>query len=78
MSTWCVAAPACATRVLDWLYLLPVQPTLWPGPPSFLQVRGDFDEGTFLPGVADSLPDTKVVQIGAFKVGLCHGHQVSF
>jgi len=39
-------------------------------------VRGDFDEGTFLPGVADSLPETKVVPIGSFKVGLCHGHQV--
>jgi len=39
-------------------------------------VRGDFDEGTFLPGVADSLPETKVVTIGQFKLGLCHGHQV--
>ena len=32
-------------------------------------VRGDFDEQ---PG----LPDTKVVQIGNFKIGLIHGHQV--
>lgn len=32
-------------------------------------VRGDFDD---LP----SLPETKVVQIGNFKFGLIHGHQV--
>jgi len=31
--------------------------------------RGEFDEGPF--------PETKVVQIGQFKVGLIHGHQVS-
>lgn len=40
------------------------------------QVRGDFDDGTFLPNVADSLPETKVVKIGAFQLGLCHGHQI--
>uniref|UniRef100_A0A7S2JKV8 Vacuolar protein sorting-associated protein 29 n=1 Tax=Haptolina brevifila TaxID=156173 RepID=A0A7S2JKV8_9EUKA len=40
------------------------------------QVRGDFDDGTFLPVVADSLPETKVVKIGQFQLGLCHGHQV--
>jgi vacuolar protein sorting-associated protein 29 len=39
-------------------------------------VRGDFDDGTFLPVVADSLPETKVVKIGQFQLGLCHGHQV--
>lgn len=38
-------------------------------------VRGDFDDGTFLPGVADALPETKVVKIGQFNLGLCHGHQ---
>ena len=32
-------------------------------------VKGDFDE---LP----SLSETKVVQIGNFKIGLIHGHQV--
>eukprot|EP01100_Stratorugosa_tubuloviscum_P003193 TRINITY_DN1758_c0_g2_i1.p1 TRINITY_DN1758_c0_g2~~TRINITY_DN1758_c0_g2_i1.p1 ORF type:complete len:183 (+),score=75.25 TRINITY_DN1758_c0_g2_i1:133-681(+) len=32
-------------------------------------VRGDFDE---LP----NLPDTKVLTIGAMKVGICHGHQI--
>ena len=32
-------------------------------------VRGDFDEIT-------GLPETKVVEIGEFKIGLCHGHQV--
>ncbi|GMI45845.1 hypothetical protein TrCOL_g12549 [Triparma columacea] len=32
--------------------------------------RGDMDDSTL------SLPETKVVQIGGFKVGLIHGHQV--
>ncbi|GAM20209.1 hypothetical protein SAMD00019534_033840, partial [Acytostelium subglobosum LB1] len=32
-------------------------------------VRGDLDENT-------SHPDTKVVTIGQFKFGLCHGHQI--
>ena len=32
-------------------------------------VRGDFDEIT-------GLPETKVVEIGEFKIGLCHGHQI--
>jgi predicted phosphodiesterase len=31
-------------------------------------VKGEFDEGSF--------PETKVLQIGSFKIGLCHGHQV--
>ena len=38
--------------------------------------RGDFDDSTFLPNVADGLPDTKVVKIGQFQLGLCHGHQI--
>ena len=32
-------------------------------------VRGGFDENT-------SFPETKVVQIGQFKIGLIHGHQI--
>lgn len=32
-------------------------------------VAGDFDDDT-------SLPETKVVTIGSFKIGLCHGHQL--
>ncbi|KAJ1634370.1 vacuolar sorting protein vps29 [Pavlovales sp. CCMP2436] len=32
-------------------------------------VRGDFDEN-------DTLPEHKVVTIGAFRIGLCHGHQI--
>ena len=32
-------------------------------------VRGDFDE-------IEGLPETKVVEIGDFKIGLCHGHQI--
>ena len=31
-------------------------------------VRGDYDEG--------DMPETKVVQIGEFKIGMMHGHQV--
>ena len=30
-------------------------------------VRGEYDDSSY--------PETKVVQIGEFKVGLCHGHQ---
>ena len=32
-------------------------------------VRGDFDE-------VSSLPETKVVVIGTFKIGIIHGHQI--
>jgi len=39
-------------------------------------VRGDFDDGAFLPNVVDGLPETKTVKIGQFQLGLCHGHQV--
>lgn len=39
-------------------------------------VRGDFDDETFLPNVANSLPENKVVKIGHFSLGLCHGHQI--
>ena len=34
----------------------------------FHQVKGDFDEG--------DIPEKKVVQIGEFKIGMVHGHQV--
>ncbi|EOD21672.1 vacuolar protein sorting protein 29 [Emiliania huxleyi CCMP1516] len=39
-------------------------------------VRGDFDDAVSLPGVADSLPETKLVTVGDFKVGVVHGHQL--
>ena len=32
-------------------------------------VRGDFDENS-------SWPEQKVVTVGQFKIGLCHGHQM--
>ena len=32
-------------------------------------VKGEFDE-------IPNLPETKVVQIGNFKIGIIHGHQV--
>jgi len=31
-------------------------------------VRGDFDENSY--------PDQKVVRVGQFRIGLCHGHQI--
>ncbi|KAL7631353.1 UNVERIFIED_CONTAM: hypothetical protein RMT77_018354 [Armadillidium vulgare] len=31
-------------------------------------VRGDFDETTY--------PEQKVVTVGQFKIGMCHGHQI--
>ena len=37
--------------------------------PNVHVVRGDFDEDA-------SLPDSKVIQIGQFKIGLIHGHQI--
>ncbi|ESN99959.1 hypothetical protein HELRODRAFT_157401 [Helobdella robusta] len=32
-------------------------------------VRGDFDDNLYL-------PEQKVVMVGKFKIGLCHGHQI--
>ena len=32
-------------------------------------VRGDFDDNT-------AWPEQKVVSVGQFKIGLCHGHQM--
>ena len=32
-------------------------------------VRGDFEENT-------SYPEQKVVTVGQFRIGVCHGHQV--
>ena len=37
--------------------------------PNVHVVRGDFDDDT-------SFPDNKVIQIGQFKIGLIHGHQI--
>jgi predicted phosphodiesterase len=31
-------------------------------------VQGDFDEETF--------PEQKIVTVGSFRIGLCHGHQI--
>ena len=36
---------------------------------NFHAVKGEFDEGNY--------PETKVVQIGEFKIGMIHGHQVT-
>ena len=38
--------------------------------PKFSIVRGDFDDNA-------NFPESTVVQIGQFKIGLIHGHQVS-
>jgi len=40
--------------------------------PSVHIVRGDMDYG---PGLSE-LPDTKVLKIGDFSIGLCHGHNI--
>ena len=40
------------------------------------QVRGDFDDPLYLPGIVESLPESKVVSVGSFKLGVCHGHQI--
>ena len=39
-------------------------------------VRGDFDDPLYLPGIVESLPESKVVSVGSFKLGVCHGHQI--
>lgn len=33
-------------------------------------VRGEFDDESM------KYPDTKVVTVGQFRIGLCHGHQI--
>ncbi|MFS7898586.1 putative phosphodiesterase metallo-dependent phosphatase [Helianthus anomalus] len=38
--------------------------------PSLHITRGEYDEDS-------RYPETKVITIGQFKLGLCHGHQVS-
>lgn len=55
---------------------LPVSHALRPGEPfphrlapNVHVVRGDFEEST-------TFPESKVIQIGQFRVGLIHGHQV--
>jgi len=40
-------------------------------------VRGDFDDATSGTGGGNlSWPEQKVVTVGQFKIGLCHGHQL--
>ena len=50
----------CTQEQLDYLHTIC---------PNVHAVRGDFDE------VSD-LPETKVVSVGNFRIGVCHGHQV--
>lgn len=35
-----------------------------------LQVRGDFED------VLSNYPENKVITVGKFRIGLCHGHQI--
>lgn len=64
-----------ATLSLDWRKILTVTSSyVFPPYPDRLApnvhvVRGDFEEST-------TFPETKVVQIGQFRVGLIHGHQI--
>ena len=52
----------CTQEQLDYLKsIVPAQ--------NVHAVKGDFDE-------IAGLPERKVVQVGEFKIGLCHGHQV--
>ena len=62
----------CTGNIVDkatWDYLKSLCPEVH-------AVRGDFDDSSFLPHIADTLTETKVVTIGQFKIGVCHGHQV--
>lgn len=57
----------CTKESLDYLRTLAGEVHL---------VRGDMDDLTGMgPGVGP-LPENKVVSIGPWKVGLCHGHQI--
>jgi len=51
---------ACTKSVLEYLKTIA---------PNVHAVKGDFDE-------IDGLVEERVVQIGQFKIGLCHGHTV--
>ena len=50
----------CTRETLDYLKTISHDVTA---------VKGDFDE-------VENLPETKVVTIGSFKIGVIHGHQV--
>eukprot|EP00741_Cyanophora_paradoxa_P001343 tig00000480_g1299.t1 len=50
----------CTKEVYDYLRSLA---------PEVHVVRGDFDDG-------QQWPESKVVTVGAFKIGVCHGHQI--
>lgn len=45
---------------IQWLSILIVS----------FQARGDFDDDL------TNYPDTKVITVGQFRIGLCHGHQI--
>ena len=72
--TWCASQPR---RLMARTVRMPGKPgqaltacgVAW-------QVRGDFDDPIYLPGIVDSLPESKVVSVGSFKLGVCHGHQI--
>jgi vacuolar protein sorting-associated protein 29 len=55
-----VSCALCLSHTLSLLFSLA---------PNVHVVRGDFDDDT-------SFPDNKVIQIGQFKIGLIHGHQI--
>ncbi len=50
----------CGAEEAAWLKSLAPRMTL---------VRGDFDDD-------DSVPETAVTTVGAFRIGVCHGHTV--
>lgn len=51
----------CSKQVEEYLFTLA---------PSVHIVRGDMDVGS-------EYPDTKVIKVGAFSIGVCHGHQIT-
>jgi len=51
----------CSKETLDYLKTLASDVHI---------VRGDFDK------VSSTYPEQKVVTVGQFKIGLCHGHQI--
>lgn len=50
----------CSLDEIQWFFILAM----------LFQARGDFDD------VLTNYPDTKVITVGQFRIGLCHGHQI--
>jgi vacuolar protein sorting-associated protein 29 len=58
----------CVKETYDYLR------TLCPNPGNLHVVQGQYDELTGIAG--EAFPESKIVRVGAFTIGLTHGHQI--